>query len=272
MVTVIIPTHIMQELTYCIQRLDTEVSWMGRIQVTEEDNYLVTNIYLLEQEVGAAHTDIAAEAVARILYESIGDEGDLLYWVHSHVNMQAFWSSVDVDTIKAMGRNGLCVASVFNKKGESRHASCYPTQSPYHHTPDLIYNDNIAHTVGLPPTLVQTNKWDTQLAAKVRTKPVAAYVYQNYYGEAYSPSTARNWEVPQKQHNGRKEPEDEGVGLLGYGDRIEAQVLGMKLKEYKAIAYGNDTQARLDLGDRLEMAYNYGSFTRFDAKGGHSAY
>lgn len=263
--TVIIPTHIIQELTYCIQRLDTEVSWMGRIQVTEEDNYLVTNIYLLEQEVGAAHTDIDAEAVARILYESDGDEGDLLYWVHSHANMQAFWSSVDVDTIKAMGKNGLCVASVFNKKGESRHASCYLTQSPYHHTTCLIYNDSIDHTIGLPPTMVQTNKWDEQMKAKVRTKTVVASPY-DYTMSNYRGHTPNDYTTPTKAQ------QEDGVGLLGYGDRIEAQVLGMKLKEYKAIAYGNDTQARLDLGDRLEMAYNYGSFTRFDAKGGPSAY
>jgi hypothetical protein len=268
----IIPSNIMNEISYCIQRLDTEISWMGRIVVTPQNDYLVTHIYLLSQEVGAAHTDIDAEAVARIMYESIADEGDLLYWVHSHANMGAFWSGVDVDTIKTMGRNGLCVASVFNKKGESRHASCYVAQSPYHRSPDLIYNDNIAHTVGLPPSLEETTQWDTQLAAKIRQKPVAAYAYQNYYGEAYSPPAARNWEAPQSYRKGGKEPEDEGIGLLGYGDRIEAQVLGMKLKDFRNIVYGNDTQARLDLGDRLEMVYNNGSFTRFDARGGPSAY
>lgn len=120
---ILIPATIMQKLQFIVDNCDLEVSGLGTVIYDKEENaYRVTNAILLDQEVGSAHTDLDDQAVAKALYDTRNDEGELAFWWHSHVNMNTFWSSQDHATMEAIGKNGLCVAVVMNKKEEIRGA------------------------------------------------------------------------------------------------------------------------------------------------------
>lgn len=259
--SIILPPDIYNQWMFYVQECDSEVSAMGRV-VRQGADFLVTKLYLLEQEVGAAHTDIDAEAICKLMLETMDDEGDLLYWVHSHVNMQAFWSGTDLETIRTMGKNGLCLASVFNKKGESKHAICYKTTVDYTGETEITLHDDIKCIIGTPITLEQKEIWKADLASKLRkrtfTMPTTALTYSNHnkytvYDEEYAkiaPSTYNNYS-----------PWDEGeYGIFGYGADVEAEALKIPVDKYKSIVRGNDKRAYEQLEAKLEKLWREGKF------------
>lgn len=120
---IIIPANIRNKIQFIVDNCALEVSGLGTVVFDKAENaYRVTDVILLDQEVGSAHTDIDDEAVAQACYNMKDSEGELAFWWHSHVNMSTFWSSTDHETMEAIGKNGLCVAIVFNKKEEMRGA------------------------------------------------------------------------------------------------------------------------------------------------------
>ena len=242
----ILPTNVHNEIMYYVRKCKTEVSGMGRMVITKDGDFLVNKIYLLEQEVGAAHTDIDAEAIAKLLFDTRDDEGDLLYWWHSHVDMQAFWSATDLATIKAMGANGLCVASVFNKRGESKHASCYSVTTSYSNNTELVCNESIPHILGVPPTNGEMAVWDLNIKSKVREKKYQAQDYAYKF-----------------KYNGY----DESIeGILGYGVHEEARAVGIPVEKYKAIVEGTDGKKYKELEENLEKAWHEGKFSHIESK------
>lgn len=120
---IIIPSNIRNKIQFIVDNCALEVSGLGTVVFDKAENaYRVTDVMLLDQEVGAAHTDIDDEAVAQACYDMRDAEGELAFWWHSHVEMATFWSGTDHKTMEAIGKNGLCVAVVFNKKEEMRGA------------------------------------------------------------------------------------------------------------------------------------------------------
>jgi proteasome lid subunit RPN8/RPN11 len=120
---IIIPANLRNKIQFIVDNCSLEVSGLGTVVFDKTNNaYRVTDVMLLEQEVGAAHTDIDDNAVAKACYDMRDAEGELAFWWHSHVNMPTFWSTTDHSTMESIGKNGLCVAVVFNKKEEMRGA------------------------------------------------------------------------------------------------------------------------------------------------------
>lgn len=120
---ILLPMDIKNRIQFIVDNCDKEVSGLGTVVFDKSINgYRVTSAILLDQEVGSAHTDIDDKAVAQALYDTRNEEGELAFWWHSHVNMETFWSDTDHATMEAIGKNGLCVAVVFNKKDSMRGA------------------------------------------------------------------------------------------------------------------------------------------------------
>lgn len=139
---IVLPYDIHRKIMFYVNNCDKEIGGMGRIKFDKnKSEYRVTSVYLPKQEVGSAHTDLDADSVAQCEINSINDEGWYNFWWHSHVNMQAFWSGTDNATIKEMGKQGLCVAVVFNKRKECRGAVY--ARSNEDHIPDF-FNDNVS--------------------------------------------------------------------------------------------------------------------------------
>ena len=121
---VLISPKIYAQIDHYVQNTDIEISGLGRVMKHADGTMEVTKVYLLDQENTSATTDISAEAVAKLMFESRADAelGDLNFWWHSHVEMGVFWSGTDMATIYEFGKNGYLLATVFNKKGEYRSA------------------------------------------------------------------------------------------------------------------------------------------------------
>lgn len=126
---VLISTLALTKINYWVQASSVEISGLGKCTYNEKTNeFHVSDVYLLEQTNTGTSTDIEADSVAKLLYETRDVEGSLNFWWHSHVNMGVFWSGTDTDTIKEMGDQGFCLATVFNKKREMKSAVYYKAE------------------------------------------------------------------------------------------------------------------------------------------------
>lgn len=119
------------KINYWVQKSEVEISGFGLVKYDKPSlTFIVTDAFLLEQTCGAAHTDIEAQSLSKLMFKTKDAENQRLkLWWHSHVNMSAFWSGTDIATIKELGGQGWITATVFNKKGENKSAVCWKTES-----------------------------------------------------------------------------------------------------------------------------------------------
>ncbi len=110
---------------YVINKCTQEVGWLGLVERDEENNsFLITEIFVPEQLVHGAETDISAEALGKLAndLELAGkDSSQLRYWGHSHVNMGVSPSLTDEMQIDDyLEHADWFIRSIQNKRGESK--------------------------------------------------------------------------------------------------------------------------------------------------------
>ena len=109
------------EIMYYVHKCPMEIGGLGKI-VRIAEGLLVNKVYLPKQEVSSGDVEMSPGELSDCLLENIHDPGEMCFWWHSHVNMAVYWSTTDLSTIRQLGNNGVLVASVFNKRNESRTA------------------------------------------------------------------------------------------------------------------------------------------------------
>jgi len=117
--TVFITPSAKQKLDLYIELAEGEISGLGTVTRLGND-FLITEVHLLEQECTGASTDLSAEDVSRFLLESVRtglDPSQLKLWWHSHAGMGTFWSGTD-DATAGRFSNGWMLSLVGNKRGE----------------------------------------------------------------------------------------------------------------------------------------------------------
>ena len=164
----------LEKIQYLVRKDRQEISGLGITRVVG-DTIFVDDVKMLDQVRGPAHTDIDAEAAAKLMFEWREREGNLNFWWHSHVNMGVFWSSQDLATIRDMGKQGMCIASVFNKKGEIRTAVACNMKTPFAETEQLIMYDNLPLTTESIVDSETQKLWDAELASCVKFQPPARH-------------------------------------------------------------------------------------------------
>jgi hypothetical protein len=151
------------KVQYWIDKTDVEVSGLGRIIYDAERHvWRVVSAYLVEQVNSASDTELNAEAIGRLMFETKDDPGQLNWWWHSHHNMGVFWSSTDLAAIEELGEHGFFVATVFNKRRES--LSCVYQNVPFRMFSneldfEIVYTDSPIH-----------KEWDDEFDEKVQEK------------------------------------------------------------------------------------------------------
>jgi len=103
-----------------IELCKIELSGLGLIYPYGDD-FLLTDVLMLEQTNNPAHTDFQ-EAAAKFLMELIKADVDpepFRFWWHSHVNFGTGWSGEDMETINTFN-NPLQFSMVRNKRGDIR--------------------------------------------------------------------------------------------------------------------------------------------------------
>lgn len=158
-----IPYTEYEKIMFFVDKSSVEISMMARVKHIG-DVFEITKVYLLDQENSGTSTDIDASALAKLMYESRNDEGDLNCWIHSHVDMPVFWSGTDLATIKEIGTNGYLLALVFNKSKEYR-AAYYQGSTSF--LPSCFV-DEINMEVTYP--LTDTTAWEKEYEDKCRAR------------------------------------------------------------------------------------------------------
>ncbi len=102
-----------------------EVSCLGLIDEIKDDGriiaLMVSEIYLLEQTVSGADTELDDKAVANLMIQLAAEGKDtskLKCWIHSHANMRVFWSSTDEECCSLLANESYSVSIVSNKRGD----------------------------------------------------------------------------------------------------------------------------------------------------------
>jgi hypothetical protein len=113
-----------RKITSWVDMCPDEISGYGTVKIID-GAFVVTDAFLLEQEVTGTTTELDAMATAKLMDEidSKSEEekeelGELRLWWHSHVNMDVFWSTTDEEAVETISGNPYFLSSVFNKRGE----------------------------------------------------------------------------------------------------------------------------------------------------------
>lgn len=269
-----IPHAVYEKVMHWVNKAEgLEVSGFGKVVRDRATNtFTVVDAYLLEQEGGAAHTDIDDKSLARLMYQTKDIEGDLRWWWHSHVKMACFWSTTDTDTIKQLGANGWIVATVFNQKYEMRSALCYVTESDF--GADTQMWDEVPTTIMDKPQDARVPIWNKEYEANVKRKmyPIlgqsimSGYEWNQEKG-AYTPIEKEETPFNPIPYSGNETWHfhvDDADGILGYGVKAEAQALGLSPQEYCKKLNSRDRKVIDALEDALAFKDSQGYFDRMD--------
>lgn len=119
--TVFFTVSALAKVQYIVASCGTELAWLGLVDELENGDFLITDIYIPEQEVSSATAEIDAEAIAKLAYNHDIDSAKLRYHGHSHVNMEVIPSSTDQHHIEDyLEHFPFLIRTISNKKGEMR--------------------------------------------------------------------------------------------------------------------------------------------------------
>lgn len=113
------------KMRYYIDNTDKEIGWLGYVEDLGTGIYLITDVFLVKQQVHSATTEILPEGLAELATKllSQGEEGQKKYnsirmWGHSHVNMSPTPSGQDNTQMKDFSQNDYYIRLIGNKEGE----------------------------------------------------------------------------------------------------------------------------------------------------------
>lgn len=115
-----IKEKILKKIKYYVDISQVEISGLGTVEEINGD-FLINDIFLLKQVNTGTSTQIDSGDIAELIMklETEGkDSSKLRFWWHSHVNMNAFWSGVDTNTIENLCLDKYLISLVINKKNE----------------------------------------------------------------------------------------------------------------------------------------------------------
>jgi hypothetical protein len=99
-----------------------EVGGLGTVDMVG-GNAVISEVFLLKQHVGVAHTNLDPKAVREFVMDWVkaGKNPERLkFWWHSHATFPVGWSSTDEATIRRMTERTPLVSFVGNHKGDQR--------------------------------------------------------------------------------------------------------------------------------------------------------
>ena len=181
-----IDDDVYRKVFYWVHKSDHEVSGFGNVEFDQEKKvFTVTDAMLLKQENGPTSSEIDPEAIGEAMFEAHkkGQPNGLKWWWHSHVNMSVFWSADDMECIRKLGHNGWILATVFNKRHESRSAFLQTVEIMGNN--HEMFVDEIETEVNFRATDEEKKAWDEEYEAKVKAARPSANYYRGNIHRAY---------------------------------------------------------------------------------------
>jgi hypothetical protein len=81
-----LPPLIKAQLMIYASEAKGEIGGLGRISIVEDNDFLLTEVFLIEQTAHSAECDLDSEGIAKLYYELILEEKeteDIFCWWHS---------------------------------------------------------------------------------------------------------------------------------------------------------------------------------------------
>lgn len=106
-----------EKMKYYVKYSDKEVGWLGSV-TKNESTYIVTDVYLVEQEVNGTTCELSPEGIINLYLEreKSGKPNDIKFWGHSHVNMSTAPSSQDDTQFEEfISNNDFFIRLIMNK-------------------------------------------------------------------------------------------------------------------------------------------------------------
>lgn len=101
-----------------------EVGWLGLVDTLPSGDFLITEVFVPEQQVHGTETDISPDAMTDLAMHLIDmghDTNKLIYWGHSHVNMGVSPSGQDERQVdEYLEHAPLFIRGIYNKRGERK--------------------------------------------------------------------------------------------------------------------------------------------------------
>jgi len=125
---VLITAEAYKRMYVYIQMAPREVGWLGTVTRLASGDFLIDQVFLLEQEVTSVETELSTDGQNKLVMELIekGDEGlelvnRLRFWGHSHVRMGTAPSGTDERTMERFASEGMpwALRGIFNKSGRA---------------------------------------------------------------------------------------------------------------------------------------------------------
>lgn len=115
----VIPIDKYRQIMAYVTLADGEITGFTEVEYQPEKNrFIVGDVYLLEQEAQPAEVEMSEEQIGKFMLERIEQGATQLprLWWHSHVNMAAFFSGTDTDTMAQFKNESYTVSLVLNKE------------------------------------------------------------------------------------------------------------------------------------------------------------
>lgn len=173
--SVYIQPEALAKMWHIVDLCNKEVGWLGTV-VRDNMSFLVTDVFLLEQEASMATNELDPESIAKLAGELMAKEensldliNSLKLWGHSHVNMDVGPSGQDDTQMEEFNKNGSewFLRAIANKKGKIRF-------DLFLFNRDLVIKD-IPWSLHLPISASIKEQVKSELDAKVKD-----YTYKGY--------------------------------------------------------------------------------------------
>lgn len=175
---VIVPLESWRMLMAYVDLAETEITGFFDVDYDATQHaFIVGKVYLVEQEAGAAHVEMDEDVIGDFSFQLISQGVDQLPrgWWHSHVNMDAFFSTTDYNTIdRDFSNDSFTLSIVLNKKRKYKATAVIWERTPYNIIAKPIKFDDLE-------VVVQYDTWkipvslEKEVKKKVKTKPVVVY-------------------------------------------------------------------------------------------------
>ncbi len=121
----IFPIKQYQKLRTYVNATEYEISGLGKVK-KDGENFVIEEVRLFRQKATMGNTILDKRDLGKFYDELVRNGEDLRnwkLWFHSHCDMEAFWSSVDVKTIEdfdnEMAQDNWMISLVTNKSGKT---------------------------------------------------------------------------------------------------------------------------------------------------------
>lgn len=140
------------KIAHMIMAVDSEIGAMISGYITTDNNVYVQDVYMTKQTVSNSDIDFDQDSCNMAVLKAMENDETLIGWVHSHANMDVFWSGTDVNTINKLIRftNNFLCSIVGNRKMEIKGRVDYISTSVFGTRQETLDDLNIEVEMDYP--------------------------------------------------------------------------------------------------------------------------